>query len=96
MVKSAQDNFEMNAVTVLRSGNIVSACADVTCKKATGSFDPVVVLSKLPGVAGGQIWCTLATEAGGHMRIYVTSDGELKIASPNTHRCFMYVTYICL
>ena len=62
----------------------------------TGSFDPVVVLSKLPGVAGGQIWCTLATEEGGYMRIYVTSDGELKIASPSTHRCFMYVTYICL
>ncbi len=30
----------------------MSACADVTCKKATGSFDPVVVLSKLPGDAG--------------------------------------------
>ena len=86
----------MDAVMALRSGKIVSVCADVTCKKVTGSFDPVVVLSKLPGVAGSQIWCTLATESGGYMRIYVTYDGELKIASPNTHRCFMYVTYICL
>lgn len=86
----------MNGVTAFRSGNIISVCADVTCKKATESFDPVVVLSKLPGVANGQIWCTLATESGGYMRIYVTPDGELKIVSPNTHRCFMHVTYICL
>lgn len=86
----------MNAVAALRSGNIVSVCADVVCKKVTGSFDPVVVLSKLPGVAVGQIWCILATEEGGYMRIYVTCDGELKIASPGTSRCFMYVTYICL
>lgn len=86
----------MDALTVFRSGNIISVCADVTCNKVTGSFDPIVVLSNLPGVANGQIWCTIATESGGYMRIYVTSNGELKIASPNTHRCFMHVTYICL